>query len=162
VAILKTCRNIAIELLWAIRPHGSRARDQELTALIRRFPYWENGRKRLAEEALKHENIACAYAEALALRTLASPGSKLYAESSLLLGRCFLKKTDALTAREYLREADSLLPNDPRIQEELAATYTLTGEKESALQILQQIAPDQLSREAKAVLQWLSTPSGQQ
>lgn len=162
MVILKTCRNVAIELLWAIRPNSSRARDQELTALIRRFPYWENGRKRLAEEALRRENIACAYAEALALRTLASPGSKPYAESSLLLGRCFLKKSDAITAREYLREAEQFLPNDPRVQEELAATYTLTGEKESALQILQQIAPDQLSQEAKAVLQWLSTPSGQQ
>lgn len=160
MGILKTCRNVAIELLWAIRPTSASARDQELTALIQRFPYWEKGRKRLAEEALRHENVACAYAEALALRALTSPESPLYAESSLLLGRCFLKKSDAISAREYLQEADQLLPNDPRVQEELAATYTLTGDKENALKILRQIAPEQLSQEAKAVLQWLSNPPG--
>ena len=154
-------RNAGLELLWSLRPKDSRNREEDLLRLIQRFPNWIGGRKRLAEESLAHENIARAYAEALALQTLAGPRLELLGESYLLLGRCFLKKSDASTARHYLTQAEELLPTDPRVKEELAATYTLSGDKESALKILKDVAPEQLSREGKAVLQWLTLSDNQ-
>ena len=154
-------RNAGLELLWSLRPKDSRNREEDLLRLIQRFPNWIGGRKRLAEESLAHENIARAYAEALALQTLAGPRLELLGESYLLLGRCFLKKSDASTARHYLTQAEELLPTDPRVKEELAATHTLSGDKESALKILKDVAPEQLSREGKAVLQWLTLSDNQ-
>ena len=149
-------RNAGLELLWSLRPKDSRNREEDLLRLIQRFPNWIGGRKRLAEESLAHEHIARAYAEALALQTLAGPRLELLGESYLLLGRCFLKKSDVLAARHYLTEAEQLLPTDPRVKEELAATYTFSGDKESALKILKKVAVEKLTPEGKAVLQWLT------
>jgi len=161
VGLFERIRNTGLELLWSLRPHGSHDSEHELLSLIQRFPNWIGGRRRLAEESLAHENIARAYAEALALQTLAGPRLELLGESYLLLGRCFLKKSDASAARDYLTEAEELLPTDPRVKEELAATYTLSGDKESAFKILKDVAPEQLSREGKAVLQWLTLSDNQ-
>jgi tetratricopeptide (TPR) repeat protein len=157
VRLLNFLRNNAVDVLWLLRPRGSATRYDDATSLVRRFPYWTNGRKRLAEEALAHENVALAYAEALALRTLSPSESPLYAESSLLLGICFLRKGDAETARHYLLEAEQRLPDNWRIKEELAATFTLSGNKDEALKALQKIPQQQLSQEGRAVLQWLTT-----
>lgn len=149
--------NTIPEIIWTLRPTERRERGDDLRALIRRFPYWREGRKRLAQECLAQEDISSAYAEALALRTLTPPNSALYAESSLLLGKCFLKSGNSESARQFLTEAERSRPNDWRIKEELAACHTLNGEKKAALETLQTIPPDSLSQEGKAALAWLSS-----
>jgi hypothetical protein len=50
---------------------------------------------------------------------------------------------------------------DPRVKEDLAATYTVSGDKESALNILKNVDPERLSPEGKAVLQWLRLSNDQ-
>ncbi len=161
MVLIDHLRDAGLDFLWAMRPKNSREHEQSLIALIQRFPNWIGGRKRLAEESLAQENIARAYAEALAVQTLAGPRLTLLGESYLLIGRCFLKKSDVSAARLYLTKAEELLPLDPRVKEDLAATYTVSGDKESALNILKNVDPERLSPEGKAVLQWLRLSNDQ-
>jgi predicted negative regulator of RcsB-dependent stress response len=127
-----------------------------LRALIRRFPYWTEGRALLAKLSLEANDVATAYAEALALRTLAPKHSHFHTVALFELGRCFLRRNDASSALAFLDEAHELNPKDSRIQEERSAALVLLGDKVRALEILKTISPEELSAEGKAALQWLS------
>lgn len=130
--------------------------QDSLRALIRRFPYWTEGRALLAKRALHGNDIATAYAEAQALLALAPKNSHYHIEALFELGRCFLCRNDASSALAFLEQAHGLRPTDSRIQEERSAALVSLGDKVRALDILRTIAPDVLSPEGKAALKWLS------
>ena len=129
---------------------------EELRALVRRFPYWLQGRSILAKRSLRGDDVATAYAEAQALLTLAPKGSRYHATALFDLGRCFLRRNDPSSALALLDQALELSPNSTHVQEERSAALVLLGDKGRALEILKGIAPTELSAEGKAALQWLS------
>ena len=164
---------IGLNILWGLRPrvqsqsaHPSEAfRDQEhsacddglaLRALLQRFPFWARGRALLAELSLRNNDVATAYAEAQALRTLARRGSNHEATALLFLGKCFLQRGDATSALSLLSKAHELSPHDHRIQEDRSAAFALLGDRAQALAILQTIPASHLSAESKAAMQWLA------
>jgi len=133
--------------------------QEELTALralIRRFPYWLQGRALAAKRSLEADDIATAYAEAQALLALAPGGSHYHAVALFELGRCFLRRHDAASALAFLDQAHELKPKDTRIQEERSAAIVAQGDKARALEILKTISPTELSAEGKAALRWLA------
>ena len=166
--------NLCVDTLWRVRPYARRsphappsslptddnATDKEeltaLRALIRRFPYWMQGRALVAKISLEADDIATAYAEAQALLALAPGGSHYHAVALFDLGRCFLRRHDAASALAFLDQAHELRPQDPRIQEERSAAIVVQGDKVRALEILKTIPSTELSAEGKAALQWLA------
>lgn len=129
---------------------------EELRALIRRFPYWMQGRALLTSKSLVVNDVATAYAEAQALLALAPKNSHYHATALFELGRCFLRRGDGASALDLLDQALELTPKAARVQEERSAAFVLVGEKVRALDILKAIDPTELSAEGKAALQWLS------
>jgi tetratricopeptide (TPR) repeat protein len=129
---------------------------EELRALVRRFPYWIQGRALLAKRSLQGDDVATAYAEAQALLALAPKGSRYHASALFELGRCFLRRNDPSSALAFLDQALELTPNSTHVQEERSAALVLLGDKGRALEILKAITPAALSAEGKAALQWLS------
>ena len=165
--------NLFLDAVWSLRPTSApkvdklpaeiepkdASRDGETLALyglIRRFPFWKRGRLLLAEKRLAANDVATAYAEAQALKTLAKPGSRTHAMALLLLGQSFLRRGDGKTALLYLNEASELLPTHHRITEERAAALCLVGDKTAALGLLREVPEERLSAEGKAALLWLS------
>ena len=166
--------NLCVSILWRLRPYSGRlhhapaavlptdekAADnpelEALRALIRRFPYWTKGRALLATKSLAANNVATAYAEAQALLALAPTNSHYHGTALFELGRCFLRRNDPSSALALLDQAHKLTPKDSRVQEERSAALVFLGDKVRALDILRTIAPDALSAEGKAALQWLS------
>jgi tetratricopeptide (TPR) repeat protein len=139
---------------------GARSPDQgALRAIIRRFPYWIEGRALLAKSSLEANDVATTYAEAQALLALAPQKSHYHVVALFELGRCFLRRGDARSALSFLDEAHQLNPKDSRIQEERSAALVLQGDKALALEVLKTISPTGLSAEGKAALQWLSRES---
>lgn len=165
--------NFFLDAVWRLRPTGATKVDRlpaeigpndtshdgetlVLYSLISRFPFWKRGRLLLAEKSLAANDVATAYAEAQALKTLAKRGSRTYAMALLLLGQSFLRRGDGATALRYLNEASELLPNHHKIIEERAAALCLEGDRATALRLLMDIPEERLSAEGKAALSWLS------
>ena len=159
--------------LWRLRPFTGRLQTkpspisteerttatadlEELRALIRRFPYWLQGRGLLATQSLNANDVATAYAEAQALLMLAPKNSHYHATALLELGRCFLRRGDGASALAFLDQAHELMRSNTTVQEERSAALVLIGEKVRARDILLSIAPAALSAEGKAALRWLS------
>jgi tetratricopeptide (TPR) repeat protein len=162
---------VGLDLIWRFMPAarsdkgamseaGNKSAQDELIllrSLIQRFPFWQRGRAILAERSLAVNDVATAYAEAQALRSLSRGSSLLHATSLSLLGQCYLKRGDGNAALPLLKQASDLRPQDFRIREEQAAAHVLVGERSDALEILQRIPAAYLSAEGKAALQWLSS-----
>jgi len=171
--------NTALDIIWRFRPRspdtswGLLARTDNLSgnttlgdstaggahilkSLVQRFPYWMQGRARLALQSLHNQDIATAYAEAQALRVLSKEGTHQHGVSLAILGRCYLKRGDAETALSFLSQARDLAPGDFQILEDQAAAHSLLGDKVHARELLRSIPPSRISAEGKAALQWLS------
>lgn len=165
--------NLCASTLWRLRPREQReqgtsspvlpdgnqeesAEQDSLRALVRRFPYWTEGRALLAKKALNANDIATAYAEAQALLALAPKNSHFHVVALFEIGRCFLRRSDAASALAFLDQAHGLRPKDSKIQEERSAALVLQGDKARALEILKAIPAADLSAEGKAAMQWLS------
>jgi Flp pilus assembly protein TadD len=163
--------SLGLNIFWRLRPAGLRvSRSRELTdaheqstdealtlrALIKRFPFWVEGRYRLAEESLASNDIATAYAEAQALQTLSPHSSHDKGRALFVLGRCYLRRGDGGAALTLLTEAAQLLPQNYLLQEEMSAALALEGNKAKALSVLKEIPEDKISAEGKAALRWLS------
>jgi tetratricopeptide (TPR) repeat protein len=133
-----------------------------LTRLIQRFPYWREGRRLLAEDALRKDDVAVAYAESQALRLLAPQGSSEEGEALFIMGRCFLRRGNPSAALSILEDAQRLLPENVSITEERAAALALVGEQPRALSLLRSIPHTRLSTEGHAALKWLSHRSTDQ
>ena len=128
----------------------------ELRALLRRYPYWTEGHRLLAEHSLKSGDIATAYASAHCLSALSEASPESEAAVHFILGRCFLRRGDANIALTHFELAQSRTPNNPAILEEEAAAMMLLGNKDGALSMLRQIPEDKLSPEARITLSFLS------
>lgn len=171
--------NSFLDLFWSVRPsHGADGKHDPrdlsksdsppvgdltlLLSLVRRFPYWKRGRLLLAEGSLAANDIATAYAEGQALKTLTTRGSRLHTQALVLLGQSFLRRGDGRTALLFLNEASECAPDNAHILEERAAALCLEGEKATALSLLRRIPENKISAEGKAAMAWLSageTPS---
>lgn len=128
----------------------------ELRALLRRYPYWRDGHRLLAEHSLASNDIATAYASAHCFSALSVATPESEATVHFILGRCFLRRGEAESARHHLALARSRMPSNLAILEEEAAAMMLLGQKEQALSMLRQIPEDKLSPEARITLSYLS------
>lgn len=126
--------------------------EAALRTLLRRYPFWSEGHRELAEQALASENITLAYSSALSLKSLTPHNRKAQGNSALLLGRCFLKHGEWSQALSYLKDAQVLGVSAPRVLEDQAAAHILGGEFKAALECLNSIPLEKLSAEGKAAL----------
>lgn len=142
----------ALTLMWQCSAARTRVgeRSQTIRPLLRRFPFWSKGHEILAEESLLHDNVACAYASALCMNALEPNNEHTTVQVNFILGRCYLRRGDWMTAHHYLEEASRLAPSNIPIQEEHAAALILGGELEKARSLLERIPETALSAEGKA------------
>jgi tetratricopeptide (TPR) repeat protein len=109
-----------------------------LRRLLRQVPYWKRGHLLLGELAIQDDDIATAYAEALAAQALS--GSRSMCErSELLRARCYLKRSGFEEARKPLEDLVARLPSRWDIREDLGACYIglqLWAEAEAALKVI--------------------------
>jgi Flp pilus assembly protein TadD len=131
----------------------------ELRTLLRRYPYWREGHRLLAENNLAVGDIATAYASAHCFSALSGATPDSEATVHFILGRCFLRRGDANSALTHFELARSLTPTNLAILEEEAAALMLLGNKEKAQSVLRQIPEDKLSPEARITLSYLTNPS---
>lgn len=131
-----------------------------LRSLLKRFPFWIEGRYHLAEACLAANDIATAYCEAQALERLSPKKLRDRGRARFVLGRCYLRRGESGAALTLLNESAQLLPLNYSVQEEIAAALTLQGDKTNALRILKEIPDEKITAEGKAALQWLSSTSG--
>ncbi len=166
--------NIGLTIFWKLRPAGSGVpfirelgspaetpteETRALRSLLKRFPFWIEGRYHLAESSLTENDIATAYCEAQALQILSPRKPRDKGRALSVLGRCYLRRGDSVSALTFLNEAQLLLPHSYPLQEEIAAALTLNGDKAKALQILKEIPEEKITAEGKAALRWLSSTS---
>jgi Flp pilus assembly protein TadD len=130
--------------------------NAHLRSLLRRFPYWAAGHKRLAELSFAKNDIATAYASAQALRTLAGGDSEHTGQAHLFLGRAFLTHGDWQSSLQHLERAGELLPHNPRVWEERAAAHMAGENYAEAYQILSTVPSSYLTAEGKAALEFLA------
>lgn len=159
-------------LSWSWRIAVSRAADAtaastKLRSLLRRFPYWDEGHRLLAETALTEKDVATAYASThcfrlagcrtVSFRGLPSPRHSHRFESQWrhLLGRCFLASGDAEQALTHLRVARLSCPQSTAIAEDQVAALMALGQKEEAAQVLRTIPEEHLSTSAKVAADYL-------
>lgn len=144
----------------------------QLRTLLRRTPTWTFGHLALAEEALRDNDIATAYASAQAAMILltsekhlgdanrdakSSPSLPLdLAHTHFILGRCYLRRSVTHLAFDHLHLAKRHPHFELKAKEELAATYMTTGEYEQAIALLREIPPEALSAESSAAVAFLS------
>jgi hypothetical protein len=148
------CIAVAQVLTWSWRFGFAAIADPaavtaKLRSLLRRFPYWGEGHRLLADAALSERDIATAYAATqcfriagdLALNICASQSPKqskrLESQWRHLLGRCYLASGDAVQA------------TSSSIAEDEVAALMALGRNEEAAQVLRTIPEKQLSMSAK-------------
>jgi hypothetical protein len=139
--------------LWKLSGSAKRNNcEVALRTLLRRYPFWSEGHRELAEHALASENITLAYSSALSLKSLTPHHRRAQGNAALLLGRCFLKHGEWSQALSYLKDAHALGVRSPRLLEDQAAAHILGGEFKAALECLNSIPLEELSAEGKAAL----------
>jgi hypothetical protein len=160
------CIAVAQVLTWSWRFGFAAIADPaavtaKLRSLLRRFPYWGEGHRLLADAALSERDIATAYAATqcfriagdLALNICASQSPKqskrLESQWRHLLGRCYLASGDAVQALSHLRAARLSCPTSSSIAEDEVAALMALGRNEEAAQVLRTIPEKQLSMSAK-------------
>lgn len=140
----------------------------KLRSLLRRFPYWGEGHKLLAEAALAEKDIATAYAATHCFRLVGwRPTLNIFARKYLrqahplegqwrhLLGRCFLASGDAEQALAHLRAAQISCPQSTAVTEDQVAALMALGRNEEASQVLRTIPEEHLSMSAKVAGDYL-------
>lgn len=154
--------NIALTCLWNLGWKKSTADDLATLArmLLRRYPFWARGHIILAEESLKRDAIASAYASAQCLQYLSKDDSTISGHYHFILGRCFLRRGDWRAAHQHLSEAINLLPGNHHVTEEQCAALILGGEYRTALERLLTIPDRSLSAEAKAAIAFARSKVG--
>lgn len=140
--------------LASTQERQSRVSTSELLRrLLRQIPYWRRGHLLLGELAIQDDDIATAYAEALAAQALSGARGKCE-RSEILLARCYLKRSAFEEARRPLEELVARLPNRWDIREDLGACYIglqLWAEADTALRAI----PEQArSAPAQAALRY--------
>lgn|GEM_PF-2543976 len=126
-----------------------------LRVLLRRFPLWTQGHRRVAEMSLALDDVASTYASAQCLMALSREESPLRGTAHLLLGQSFLRRGDWRSSLLHLERASQLLPNLPRVTEERAAAYMAGKHYSEALSLLETIAGHRMTSEGKAALEFL-------
>lgn len=122
---------------------------------LRLYPYWSPGHLRLGELALEQNDIALAYASAMAARLLGvRAGEEL--RLNLLLGRSYLRSGAHESAAQIFENALKSAPHNTQLKEELAAAFIPQGKVREARDLLQSIPQDQISQEGMTALTYLS------
>lgn len=137
-----------------MKPKDSAERAESLCLLLRRYPYWSNGHRLLAEARLEQDDVAHAYAASLCFRQLVATQPAQRAQANLLLGRCYLRRGEWRAALGSLQTALADAPLCHEILEELAAAHILAGNYSEAQIYLEQIREDSRSAQAKAALEF--------
>jgi len=137
-------------------------RVANLRALLRRFPYWLEGHRRLATAALDADDIGTAYAAAICMTKLAAPGSAAADEATFILGKSFLKRDDPERALAYFQKLSGTKLPAASVSEETAAALMALGRSDEALTRLMSIPEAERSPEARTVLSYLQSKSSPQ
>ena len=130
---------------------------KDLRRLLRRFPYWAIGHKRVAEISLTVNDIPSAYAAAQCLRALSGGGGHLEGHALLLIGSALLRYGDWQRSLAHLERAEELLPANARVWEEKAAAHMAGSQYKEAYEILSTIPDSHLTPEGRAALEFLSS-----
>jgi tetratricopeptide (TPR) repeat protein len=127
----------------------------ELRLILRRYPYWPEGHRLLAEACLKEGDIATAYASTHCFGALTTAATSAQQQLHFLMGRCYLRRGDAERALCHLSLAEKYNRNYTPIFEEQAAAHMLLGDGLRALQILERVPQNKLSAEALVTRSYL-------
>lgn len=125
--------------------------------ILRRFPYWADGHRALADYALQEDSVATAYGASLCALNLNKGNLKLERESLMLLGQCCLKRGDSKRALGYFLACQEHGLDTPALLENLAAAHILNRSFEEALHVLRKIDSSKISAEGKAALNYVSS-----
>ncbi len=120
----------------------------DLRIILRRYPYWREGHRLLAEACLAEGDIATAYASTHCFSALASPDNRAQSQLHFLMGRCFLRCGDPERSLQHLTVAQQYDPTSCAIIEEQAAAHMLMGNKAQALALLSRVPEKKLTPEA--------------
>ena len=148
---LDTFQRSDVDRQFLIQSSALAERQRWLREQLRRFPFWARGHLELGSAALQDDDVATAYASAVAALKLA-PGGHGAVRASAVLGRAYLRRGEGERAVEMFERCVPHAPGDVGLREDLAAAYLLVGNAVAALEALEAIPLERRSAEALAAL----------